>query len=123
MFLSEQHSRFSPEVGPNLGANILFLFKNENFFDSLLYDKNQIKLCTFFFATDLLRLFALLESQISQILSVTTAYYAANFFTYYLSSKRSGRLFLVCSNALSSRHWSILAKLPLVNTSGTFHPL
>jgi len=38
-------------------------------------------------------------------------------------SNRSGRLFLVCSKAISSLHLSILAKFPLVNTSGTFHPL
>ncbi len=41
MFVSEQHTRFSPEVGPNLGANILFLFKNENFFHSLLSNKKS----------------------------------------------------------------------------------
>lgn len=92
MFVSEQHARFSPEVGPNLGANILFLFKNENFFHSLLTDK-KIKL----YVTHFLQ-------QILKILSVKTAKYVAIFFQHYLSSKRSGRLFLVCSNALSSRH-------------------
>ena len=44
-------------------------------------------------------------------------------YSFLYSSNKSGRLFLVCSNAISSRHLSILAKCPLVSTSGTFQPL
>ena len=45
MFVSEQHTRFSPEVGPNLGANIFYLFEFENILISFFINKLRETKC------------------------------------------------------------------------------